>query len=609
MPKSDTWPGGISIESVSGMDSAGSCDSVHSITSGFSDGSLEHLSAEEKACLMFLEETIESLEAEYDSGLSNDEPDCPSNGLKENIAHPTSISQNKSQEFSALEGQVKVIGKDGKPPQKYLVPTPLLFASGNDKIIKPVVKAPVEAPVVKAPVEAPDGFIDAPDGFRSSPDHQQHGRIVSEDAPSKVAPSVGLLSDVVDLPPSFIPEPPVKTGLCNETKAKVGASESLNVKSQVKVQKVSSEVPLEFIPPPSDFMDKPPENVNLAYCPPPPIYDEPPEWIPELPNVEPHTSAGSIKPTEVTKSQTVDPETSKVSLSHNEIENLRKKASLKKAPHLAPIMVAQHSSVDKPMTPSPSSEHIPALPKDYNDSKSPPAVAPKPKKLPSNIILKSHKDTGTTHSLLPQNERSQMDPQKIRMEALMKLGLLKNEEVETGPIGVSPSHSPTFKAKSHPQSPGHPIAPLETVQEPSRLSESPVDVHQPTEAIKHQEVKSREGSFKKQAVKSFQIKSASLDRAVIPPQTSNPERTNVELSPGQLRRSRAGPSSLGSAKEFSISNLAEESHKLLHGAAVQHSNEPQKLPRHNGISVMISPNGKNGENRREALKKLGLLRD
>ena len=47
-----------------------------------SDDSLEHLSAEERACLMFLEETIESLDTEEDSGLSNDEPDqlpCPGN--------------------------------------------------------------------------------------------------------------------------------------------------------------------------------------------------------------------------------------------------------------------------------------------------------------------------------------------------------------------------------------------------------------------------------------------------------------------------------------------------------------------------------------------------
>lgn len=40
-----------------------------------SDDSLEHLSAEEKACLMFLEETIESLDNEDDSGVSHDEPE------------------------------------------------------------------------------------------------------------------------------------------------------------------------------------------------------------------------------------------------------------------------------------------------------------------------------------------------------------------------------------------------------------------------------------------------------------------------------------------------------------------------------------------------------
>lgn len=33
MPKSDTWPGGVALE-TSGMDSAGSCDSVVSANSG-----------------------------------------------------------------------------------------------------------------------------------------------------------------------------------------------------------------------------------------------------------------------------------------------------------------------------------------------------------------------------------------------------------------------------------------------------------------------------------------------------------------------------------------------------------------------------------------------
>lgn len=45
-----------------------------------SEDSMEHLSAEERACLMYLEETIEALEVQEDSGLSNDEPDCLTQG-------------------------------------------------------------------------------------------------------------------------------------------------------------------------------------------------------------------------------------------------------------------------------------------------------------------------------------------------------------------------------------------------------------------------------------------------------------------------------------------------------------------------------------------------
>ncbi|XP_016107104.1 specifically androgen-regulated gene protein-like [Sinocyclocheilus grahami] len=602
MPNSGTWPGVVSIESVSGMDSAGSCDSVLSINSGFSDDSLEHLSTEERACLMFLEETIESLEVEDDSGLSNDEPDRPSNGPKGKTAPRTSIYQNRSEELSAHEDPNKVIGRDRKPSQKYLVPTPLLLASGNAKI--------VSKPMETSPKETPVAFIDAPDGFRSSPDLRQPRRTVPEEATSKVATSkksTGQSIDVVDLPPSFIPKPPVQTSLPSDSKAKDGAPKSLDVKSQPKQEKVSSEVPLEFIPPPSDFMDIPAEKISLAHSPPPPVYDEPPEWIPELPKMEP---GGSIKPTEMTKS---DPEcTSSEPLSHNVIENLHKNASLKKAPHLTPLMVVQQSAADKPITPSPSSEHSPAAPKEYSDPKSPPAVAPKPKKLPSNIILKTHKDQGTTHSLLPQTERAQMDPQKIRMEALKKLGLLKNEEIETG-HGVSPSHSPTFKARTRPQSFCNPTDPI---QDLSRLSESPVpdDVHLLADTLKHQDEKRREDSLKNQLTRSYEIKTASLERtrsrtAADPaPQTTNPERTQVELSPGQLRKSRARPPSAGSAKDFGIGHQVEDSTKSLQAASVQPGNDGQKLPR-SGISVMISPHGKNGENRREALKKLGLLRD
>lgn len=599
MPKSDTWPGGVSIDSVSVMDSAGSCDSVLSSNSGFSDDS--YLSAEERACLMFLEETIESLEVEDDSGLSDDESDCPINGLKENTSQRTSMYKNRSEELSAHEDPNKVTGKDRKPSQKYLVPPPSLLASRNAKIIN--------KPMETSPKETPVAFIDVPDGFRSSPDLHQPRRTVPEEATYKVASSkksTGQSVDVVDLPPSFTPEPPVQTSLQSDSKAKDGAPKSLEVKSQSKQEKVSSEVPLEFIPPPSDFMDEPVEKISLAYSPPPPVYNKPPERVPELPKIE---SGGSIKPTKVTKS---DPEcTSSGPLSHNVIGNPFNKASLKKAPHLTPLMVVQQSATDKPLMPLPSSEHSSATLKESSDPKSPPAVAPKPRKLPSNIVFKSHKDPGNTHSLLPQTERTQMDPKKIRMEALKKLGLLKNEEIETG-HGVSPSHSPTFKAKTRPQSFCNPTDPI---REPSRLPKSPIpdDVHL-GDTLKYQDKKSREVSLKNQATRSYEIKTASLERtrsrmAANPvPKTTNPQRTQVELSPGQLRKSRARPFSAGSAKDFGIAHQVEDSTKSLKAAAAHPGNDGQKLHR-SGISVMISPQGTNGENRREALKKLGLLRD
>lgn len=65
-----------------------------------SDDSLDHLSAEEKACLLFLEETIESLDTKEDSDLSDDEQDLlfnPGNvGIQ--LADPINLhEQNKGQ--------------------------------------------------------------------------------------------------------------------------------------------------------------------------------------------------------------------------------------------------------------------------------------------------------------------------------------------------------------------------------------------------------------------------------------------------------------------------------------------------------------------------------
>ncbi|XP_012737164.2 specifically androgen-regulated gene protein [Fundulus heteroclitus] len=134
MPKSDTWPGGTEPETMDGMDRAGSCDSVVSANSGFSEDSLEHLSAEEKACLMFLEETIESLDNEDDSGLSHDEPErLPGPGNVAAKLNDLSVSVGKSHINSSQKPAKQPVQKnvDTKHMQRYLVPTPLIVASSS----------------------------------------------------------------------------------------------------------------------------------------------------------------------------------------------------------------------------------------------------------------------------------------------------------------------------------------------------------------------------------------------------------------------------------------------------------------------------------------------
>ncbi|XP_043932390.1 specifically androgen-regulated gene protein [Protopterus annectens] len=75
MPEKGSSSDCVAMNSMLRTSSLGSCDSVVSTNSAFSDDSYDYLSAEEKECLIFLEETIESLDTEADSGVSTDEND------------------------------------------------------------------------------------------------------------------------------------------------------------------------------------------------------------------------------------------------------------------------------------------------------------------------------------------------------------------------------------------------------------------------------------------------------------------------------------------------------------------------------------------------------
>ncbi|XP_059185411.1 specifically androgen-regulated gene protein [Centropristis striata] len=465
MPKSDTWPGGIGLETMNGMDSAGSCDSVVSANSGFSDDSLEHLSAEEKACLMFLEETIESLDTEEDSGLSNDEPDqlpCPGN-LANKLAD-LSASMNKSkisgsQKHASKEPTKETV--DTKHLQSYLVPTPFVVANST----------PCSLPNAK-PGIPPEKNITSKSRFTPSsnkPDHKHNQK--------PAAPQVPLEVNVMP--------PPTK---------------------------------------PRDF------SVGTA------------EGLPRGP------------------------------LSYEALVYLRRSASTKKTP-LCPkidhtIDLEKHLPITEEspkfgILPRSDRSHFSQVSKPKID---PPVVAPKPKKIPANISVKTQ-DNALKTSDPSYNIKNAKDPKVVRLEALQKLGLLKDPEPEDdtvaplsppksqsslepthsrhtrGPSSANPSRSPSF---CHSQVPTEPkIKPLQSsasFHHYSRRDQQPVSASHPTQSNK--------------------LKAAGLERSA----TLDNHRNGANSQPA--------------------------------------ANKPSNSV---GYTVMVVPGM--GADRKEALRKLGLLKD
>lgn len=247
------------------------------------------------------------------------------------------------------------------------------------------------------------------------------------------------------------------------------------------------------------------------------------------------------------------------------------------------------------------------------------------------------------------------------MEALRKLGLLKSEEVDSGPA-LSPKHSP--KTRSSWEAPPSPISPATPHAPPLTPSYTRVNPPSPTapavelpdivpapaafsdpdgpplsdnelsavkyvsEATAQMNTPPRIPPALKQLTppKAKGVKSATLERSglglssYIASQDSDESSLGVsnKQTPSQLRNSRPRPASLGSGKEFSSAQgersqvghaVSKEPDLRRSLPAFQHSGDPQKLPRSQGISVLICPRAENGDNRREALKRLGLLRD
>ncbi|KAK3518587.1 hypothetical protein QTP70_004078 [Hemibagrus guttatus] len=618
------------------MNSAGSCDSMISINSGYSDDSMEHLSAEERACLMFLEETIESLEVENDSGVSNDEQNHLSRNLTNKMDQLNYIRQVNPEGLSVHDDPNKILGKDHKS-RKLLVPTPLVLANGNAKLLKKTdVTSTEQKPAVLVNTPKTTAFNCHPSSALLT---SAEGTAILAPNPGRHKPNAYSYSELTDLPPSFIPEPPVRSNISSGAKDNPSKS-NLAPGSDQKHKSVSSDVPVVLLPPPSDFMDEPvllppvntlPERQNQLQTSTRP-FSQPAFQFPSQP-CQSESMAIAPPPGFERHIGTNKPLTSlstspRGQLSLNELDKLRKKASMKKAPEIAPVVQVKsgHNMPDQAnsTTFGPDISAVTAV--EYVEPKSPPNVAPKPKKLPSSIVLKSHKDATPGNTLVSPADRMMINPQKVHLEALKKLGLLKADEINLG-------HCPTPANKASPQTS------FTTSTSLASPAEHSVPVH-----LKHHAVVEAEGKTdfsylpvppeqgerenlsitRAPSPKPFEMKSASMERlgvglksltlenpSHLTSQNENPETVPVPL--GHLRNSRYQPASDGTLKDFSIKQIPSESTRepelrrsLPIPVPSQTQVEPQKSFRSHGISVVITPQSKNGEDHKQALRRLGL---
>lgn len=387
--------------------------------------------------------------------------------------------------------------------------------------------------------------------------------VLSSDVPTQDAP-------VVTFPVSDIPGPVVS---------------SPHVSPQV--------LPDAVIPPPEI-----PAQDNPAHDIPTPVIPTPVIPAPVIPATDAASSKGDPKSAVVPPSElhpkeneaaSVPPANQRGPLSYSELEKLRKKASLKKAPGTAPVV--QIHGPAAPSQSSPTTEGLPGPPQEYCDPKSPPAVAPKPKKLPPNIIVKPHRSAESVAGpLLSGNRvRTDMDKKKVHMEALLKLGLIKSDESNAAPCS-GPSLSPRSRRSWAP--PSGPLA------SPGASSSGPPTPEPPAPLAR-----------RATAPKTHQLPAADRHSPKVSP-APNRKMVEVRLAPRQVPSDEVDAVSLRSNEdELEVPDHLPPSPPGTHAdMPTPHSFDNSSAPRSHGISVEISPLSSK-EDRREALRKLGLLRD
>ncbi|XP_074420652.1 specifically androgen-regulated gene protein isoform X3 [Larus michahellis] len=509
-----------------------SCDSMVSTASNHSqrsDNSYDYLSVEEKECLMFLEETIGSLDAEADSGVSTDETDhvepskLPRTWPKRDSVPrgelQTALQPCLQRDFHA--GCVPLAGREGALPRFYsrdLENGAPRLSVGQQRAADQKSGKSISTFSSSAPAAVPSpGYYSLPRNITVANAQRANGALDSKVTVRTV-------------------EEPVPVGKSSQEMAKKDGLDQANTRSQVK------SLESLIIQPPDPFQD-------------------------DLVSHEWSRSNCSAKETKAWTSWG-QPEKSTL-------------------------------------------EEVPQDP----DAKRGPPTAPKPRKLPPNIILKTSKNSPVPLATEPGQKvkapppssagfasnaaaekanSGHLDPkekEKARREALEKLGLSQDRRE------VSTHLQPTTQPQPR-EMPFHVTGEPEAHRGAAeRLVPGIRQMNFKSNTLERSGVglSSYMSSVKEQSVKT----SSSLGKM------SFIER----LAPSFLRSSRPRPTSLVAGNDFA--GLKESGQMEPEKSNKRRSHLLQSFPKppRSSVSVKISPKGATDENRREALKKLGLLKE
>lgn len=272
-------------------------------------------------------------------------------------------------------------------------------------------------------------------------------------------------------------------------------------------------------------------------------------------------------------------------LSYDALVHLRRSASTKKTP-LCPT-VDHTIELDKHPPATVEGQNIGKLPRSdrshsdpFKSKIGPPVLAPKPKTIPANISVKTQNEATITTDV-SDSVKHAPDPQVVRLEALQKLGLLKDQELEDE--SVAPSSSP----KSH--------SSLDLL--PNRFTRDPPNVNPSrSPSFSYSQVATESKNRSLQSSSSFQHCSRRDHHPASAPH------------PAQLNGLKAD-SLDGSATLDNHRNGPELRHTPAAGL-IKTTSAAQPVPHKpsNAVSytVMVVPGM--GADRKEALRKLGLLK-